>query len=217
MATVSSNKILSEGTFAGWQRWSPGVLQESAQPAPSRRGAVSDEALKRRAYAAGFEEGKRAGYQAGHAESQARAQAEAAQLAQVAASANEALQALGDTLSRKTVALAIAIAQKVMLHEIATRPEHMVDIVRAALTLLPDGAQRVRIVVNAADVDVLRAQLAHSASEPDCVIVGAADVQRGGCRITSPSGDIDATLDTRINRVLETLGIHPGETRESAA
>lgn len=217
MATVSCNKILPEGSFAGWQRWSPGVLPGSTPPTATRRDNASDESLKQRAYAAGFEAGQRAGFEAGHAEGRARADAQAAQIARVALSAAAALHALGDTLSRKTVTLALGIAQKILLHEIDTRPETIVDIVREALTLLPEGTPRVRILVNTADADVLRAQLAHGAGEPDHFIVGSDEVQRGGCHITSPSGDIDASLDTRINRVLETLGMRGGDTQDVTA
>lgn len=203
MVTASCNRIHSKENTAGWQRWYPGVLDA----VPRQHAAESEDTIKRRAHNAGFEAGKRAGYQAGYAEGQAEARAQAAQIRQIATSAEQALHALGDTLAAKTVALAVAMARKILLHEIETRPETMIDGVRAALDLLPEGAERVRIVVNTADVDLLRRTLMETADAPESVVTGSDDIQRGGCRISSPSGDIDATLETRTQRILETLAL----------
>jgi flagellar assembly protein FliH len=77
--------------------------------------------------------------------------------------------------------------------------------VRDALTLLPDGAERIRIIVNSADVALLQESMAQTGTLTDSTVVGSNEVQRGGCRITSPCGDIDATLETRIARVMDVL------------
>lgn len=204
MATASSNHVHGKDNAAGWQRWHPGVLDAAPQP---RARPESEDAIKRRAHSAGFEEGKRAGLQAGYAAGQALAQAEAARISQIAQSAEQALHALGDTLAAKTVALAVAIARKICLYEIETHPEAMVDVVHAALDLLPEGVERVRIAVNSADVEPLRRALAEAADAPESTVSGCDDIQRGGCRISSPCGDIDATLETRMQRILETLNL----------
>ena len=209
MATVSSNAGAPADKNPAWERWNPGVLH-TAQPQERRAQPPSPEAIQRRAYAAGFEQGKQAGLQAGreagYAEGQACARAEAAQLHAVAQAAEAALQALGDTLAHKTVALAAAIAQKLMQREIHSCPDSLLDVVREALTLLPDGAERVRVLVNSADAALLRDTLSASSNAPDCAVAGLDDIERGGCRITSSCGDIDATLATRVARVLEALG-----------
>lgn len=202
--TVSSNPILLNEKFAAWERWSPGALRDDPLP---RREPESQDAIKRRGYAAGFEEGKRAGFQTGHAEGKALARAEVARIHAVASSADEALQALGDTLSRKTVALAVAIAQKVMQREIKSHPESILHIVHEGLILLPDNAERVRITVNTDDLELVRGNLSETEAPADYVVAGSNEVQRGGCLITSPCGDIDATLETRMRRVLEVLGM----------
>jgi flagellar assembly protein FliH len=203
--TVSSNHGSPKDKFPAWERWNPGALH-TEQP-QERRVQPSQEATESRAYAEGFEQGRQAGLQAGYNEGRALASTEAAQIHVVAQAAQAALHALGDTLARKTVALAAAIAQKIMQREIQSCPASVLDIVRDALTLLPDGEQRVRIVVNRADLALVRDALTQEASLPEGVVAGSDDVARGGCRIVSPSGEIDATLQTRIKRVLEALGV----------
>lgn len=211
MATTSSNPILSGDKFTTWQRWHPGALQGDSPP---RRAPESEDAMKRRAHAAGFEEGKRAGFAAGLAQGRAHAQAEADHIARVAHAASAALHALGDTLSQKTVRLAVAVAEKLLQREIEARPETLVDIVRDALNLLPDTAERVRIVVHSADVELIRRYLTDSANLPDAVVTGSNEVKRGGCHLIAPGGEVDATLDTRLARVIEVLGVVSDATGE---
>ncbi len=205
MPTVSSNQGGPNEKFPPWERWNPGVL-DTERP-QERRVQPSMEAMERRAYAAGFEQGRQAGLRAGYDEGRARALAEAVQIGAVAQAAQAALQALGDTLAGKTVTLAAAIAQKIMRREIESCPACVLDVVRDALTLLPDGEQRVRIVVNSADVELVRGALTQEANLTESAVAGSDDVARGGCCIVSPSGEIDATLQTRITRVLEALGL----------
>jgi flagellar assembly protein FliH len=192
-----------------WERWHPGVLPTERRQ--ERAAPLSPEVIERRAHATGFEQGKQAGvqagYQAGYNEGRARAHAEAAQIHAVAQAAQAALQALGDTLASKTVSLAAAIAQKIMQREIQSCPDSLLDVVRDALTLLPDGAGRVIIIVNSTDVELVRVAMNCNVPLADYVVAGADEVQRGGCRIVLPGGDIDATLATRTARVLEALGM----------
>ncbi len=209
MATVSSNQRSDTDKMPAWERWHPGALPTERRQ--ERAAPPSPEVVERRSHATGFEQGKQAGlqagYQAGYKEGRARAQAEAAQIHAVAQAAQAALQALGDTLARKTVTLAAAIAQKILQREIQSYPESLLDVVREALTVLPDNSGRVRIIVNRADAELLRAAMNDNTPLVDCVVAGADNVQRGGCRIVSPGGDIDATLETRTARVLEALGV----------
>jgi flagellar assembly protein FliH len=205
VATVLSNQVSGVEQIPAWERWHPGALyNDKAQPS---RAPESPEAVEQRARAAGFEQGKQAGVQTGYNEGRARAQAEAAQIHAVALAAQAALQALGDTLARKTVALATAIAQKIIQREIQSHPESVLDVVRDALTMLPEGAGRVRLLVNSTDAQLVRLAMSSNALLADCVVVGSDEVQRGGCRIVAPGGDIDATLATRTARVLEALGM----------
>jgi flagellar assembly protein FliH len=203
VATASSDPAGTDKKFTAWERWSPGVLQDTPQ---DRRAPQAQDAIERRGYAAGFAQGKTAGFAAGHAEGQALARSAAARIGAVADAAEAALQALGGTLAQKTLALAVAIARQILQREIASCPDHLLDVVRDALTLLPEGEPRVRLIVNSADVELLRGALPQLSDLPACSVTGSDDVARGGCRIVSPSGDIDATLQTRVSRVLGALG-----------
>lgn len=213
MLTASSNRIIPKENFMAWERWHPGVLAgDSAlagmgnhEPCPE-----TIEAMRSRAYAAGFAEGQRAGFLAGQAEGRVEGRAvglaDAATMHQVAIAATHSLQELGNTLSAKTVALASAIAQKMLQREIDFQPDSIIPIVREALALLPEAAERARLIINVADMDVVRQYLAESPATPACTVIASPEVKRGGCRITAPCGDIDATLETRWGRLMDAIG-----------
>lgn len=212
MPTASSNRIFPKESFMAWEIWNPGALP--GDPAQSAtHPSETEEAGTSNAYATGYEEGRRAGYVAGLAEGRAAGTADAVTLHQVAAAATQALQSLGDTLSHKTVALAAAIAKKMLHREIESQPDSIINVVREALTLLPDAIGRARLVVNTADLELVRQYLDENAGAGlvTCAVMGSPDMTKGGCMITAPCGDINATLETRWDRLMTALGQALGE------
>ncbi len=212
MPTVSSNRIFPKESFIAWEVWNPGALPGDPTPGATHP-LETEEARSSNAYATGYEEGQRAGYLAGLAEGRAAGTADAATLHHVAAAATQALQSLGDTLSHKTVALAAAIAQKMLQREIETHPDSIIAVVREALTLLPDAIGRARLVVHADDLELVRRYLDDNtgAGMVTCAVMSSPDMTKGGCMITAPSGDINATLETRWGRLMTALGQTLGE------
>ena len=208
MATVSSNTIIESGSFMAWERWNPAALSGDAAP---HNAAASEVAIDPRDYADGFEEGRIAGFAAGREsgceEGRKAGLAEVARLCEIADAATEAMHALGNTISHRTVALAVSIAQKLVQSTFESDAGRIGDVVRDALNLLPDTVDRARLVVNAADLELVRGFLADNPNLPACKLVSAPEVRKGGCHITSPCGDVDATLESRWNRVMETLGV----------
>lgn len=224
MPTASSNRIIPKEQFMAWQRWHPGALPEEETPARATAREAEEEsvaAIRSRAYATGFTEGQRAGFLAGQKEGRAEGRKlgmhDAATLRQVAASATQALQSLGDVLARKTLVLATVIARKMLQRDIEEHPESILNVVREALTLLPENTERVRLLVHADDAELVREFLAQSDATLACTVVGTPDVKKGGCFISAPGGDIDATLDTRWARLMQTLGDKLGEPQDEHA
>ena len=88
---------------------------------------------------------------------------------------------------------------------------------REALALLPEAAERARLIINVADRDVVRQYLAEIPATPACTVIASPEVKRGGCRITAPCGDIDATLETRWGRLMNSIGNSIGNTIENTS
>jgi flagellar assembly protein FliH len=148
------------------------------------------------------------GFAAGYAEGTAQAEKAAADLLQHAErTAREVVeyraQAIADS-ERELVELALGIAEKVLQRAFETEPERVVDVLRGALrkTFTRDG---LTVVCNPADLQRLQAagpDLAGSLGGlKDLQFVTDRRVAPGGVVVRTPSGDIDATIESQLARL----------------
>lgn len=181
-------------------------------------------------HAAGFEKGLQAGEAKGLAQAQAQArealEQQAAQWARLTASAQAALQQLEHAIGDDMVQLAVAIAEQVLQHEIASRAQY----IQALATRLVQAqalheGQELQIVIHPDDHDALHAildLLAHPVR-----LRHDPSVARGGLLLQTPHGSIDASLQTRWQAMLDHLDLEnvrgpsgpeePGVTRIETA
>lgn len=204
---------LQSGT--GATRWKVAPLRHGDAIGPAGRiEAAFQEALEKglaQGYAAGRQEAldeaaRAAGQLAREAASQAEAQARSV------ATLCETLAAwrapLGAELARDVVGLALAIARKVVDRELRQDPEAIVHAVARGLAALPREPGPVDVEVHPDDAARLRAVLdgnGNPLARHALRLVPNAHLARGGCRIDSPSGDVDASLETRWAAVLVAL------------
>lgn len=197
MPTVSSNRVIPKEQLTAWERWELGALAETE--AEQKTAAQAAEEIESRE--AAMEHARQAGY----AEGLKAARAEAAKLQAVAQSASAALDALGGQLAERTTALAIAIARQIVRDELGARPEAVLAVVTEALSMLPASGPRVQIAVHPDDADLIAQHLPQHADPETWRIAKDSKILRGGCRILGANGDVDATLESRWQRVLESL------------
>lgn len=198
MPTASSNRVIPKENLTAWERWELGALAEEKAARPAAVDPAAAEALR----TAAVEAGRRAG----HAEGLRAAQAEIARLKSVADSAEQAMQALSGQVAEQTVALAIAIARKVIDDELHTHPEQVLSAVRSALAAAGTTGAQTRLLVNPDDAPMINNHLGERAGHEGWLIVADPAISRGGCRLHSVDGDVDATLESRIGRVLDAMG-----------
>ncbi len=165
----------------------------------AEREAVLSEALER-----GHAEGFAAGQQAARE-----------QLEPVVAAAREALAGIeqlrdevSETVEAATVELALKIAEQVLAGQLDAQPAVVVDIVRGALRRLVDR-ERVTVLVNPEDLDMMREAAPQLIAElggiEHCEVQAERRVGRGGAIVRTVEGEIDATIQTKLERVRETL------------
>lgn len=197
MPTATSNRVIPKEQLTAWERWELGALAETeAVHKKVAQTAASEETRE-----AALEHARQAGY----TEGMKAAKAETARLRAVADSAAQALEALGQSLAERTTALAIAIARQIVRDEIAARPEAVLAVVTEALSLLPASGPRVQISVHPDDAALISRHLGQHADPDSWRLLEDNSIQRGGCRLLGPVGDVDATLESRWQRVLESL------------
>ncbi len=88
------------------------------------------------------------------------------------------------------------------------RRDVLLPVVAAALRQLPQTAQRVELVVNPTDLELVNGYVETASLAPRCHVVANAAVAPGGCRIDTEQCEIDATVTARWKRLLAALGRH---------
>jgi hypothetical protein len=63
-----------------------------------------------------------------------------------------------------------------------------------------------QLAIHPEDAPLVRARLGESLTQSGWQIVEDATLSRGGCRLECQAGDIDASLEHRWQRLMETLG-----------
>jgi flagellar assembly protein FliH len=196
---VFSRKIPKEqvGDAAGWEMRS---LGETAQVSRNANGLWSER--ERRAFERGREQGSleaiRAAQQvrAGHLE----------RIGQVIANLQAGLDELASRGADALLDLSLEVARQVVRREVSLHRDAALPAVREAISLIVDHAAHPRIHLNPKDFELVSAELESEASHRGCRFVADPSVAPGGCRIETPQGEIDATLETRWRRVIATLG-----------
>lgn len=155
-------------------------------------------------YAAGHAAGLEAGCKAGYADGKARVEAEAERLHGLADDLDQALGHLDTEVAEDLLALSIEIARQVLQHTLAAHPDGIVDTVRAALAQLPQAHAQIRLHPD--DLALIREHLGEQLGHGGHRLIEDSGIARGGCRVEASGAQIDATMETRWRRVLESLG-----------
>ena len=143
------------------------------------------------------------GYAAGYEEGTARGRMEALQLHTLLENFDTALGQIDQDVAEEIVALAIEVAGQMVKRSLAAHPEGIVDIVREALQQLPQARAMIR--VHPDDATLLRDYLGEQFSQHEHRILEDESLTRGGCTIEAEGATVDATVQTRWRRIMETM------------
>jgi len=157
-------------------------------------------------------EAARRGHDEGLAAGRALAEAELEPLRAALRSAAASLGAARDEViavaEARAVELAVLLAEKIVAASLDADPQQLLTIVQGALRHLVD-ADEVVLEVNPADVPLLQAEVgaldATVGGPKSVVVAGERRVGRGGCVVRTREGEIDARLETQLERARDVL------------
>lgn len=152
----------------------------------------------------GHAEGLQAGRKEGYAEGRAKAEQEAARLVALADGLEQALAGLDAEIAEELMALAIEMARRIVGQTLESHPETVLETVRAALMQLPQGHAHIQL--HPADLALVREHLGEQLAHAGHRLQEDMGLQRGECRVEAQGAQVDATLETRWRRVLESIG-----------
>ena len=116
---------------------------------------------------------------------------------------------LDDEVIEQTAGLAIAISRQLIRRELHTEPDHVIGVVREALSALPVSARKIKVSLNPEDAILVRKVLSlhedDSAEMQPWHIIEDPLLSQGGCRITAENSVIDATVETRLQRIITSI------------
>ena len=188
------------------ERWqAPTVSDLSAEAHPDTHSPLlTDDELdqiRERARAEGFEFGRREGLEAGAVELTARA----ARLEQIIDALEAPVEALDAEVEEQLLALAKALTRQLIRRELRSEPAQVIGVIREALAALPASARGVRVYLHPEDAAVVQATLAGDDAGRAWRIEQDPVMERGGCRVTTRTSDVDGSLDGRLNRLIAGL------------
>lgn len=153
------------------------------------------------------DEGFRHGLKVGYAQGEAKALRHNQQFSQILAGLENAVAALDETVAGHLIELALGLARQVVRTHIDTHHDVIVPVVREALNGVIAIAQYPRLVMHPDDAEIVKREMADELSAHNCRIAPDERMARSGVRIEDASFELDATLPTRWNRTLATLGL----------
>ena len=204
------SKIIPKEDLEGIENWSLPEVHMAGRSEPATRPLTARqiEELQQQAREEGFQQGRREGLEAGKKEIRTRVH-ELDTLMQTLAKPLEQLDA---RIEEELVQLALAVAKQLVRREIKTDPGQVLAVVREAMAALPLAARNVRLHLHAEDATLVREMLALSDSERGWKIIEDPVLSRGGCKISSDTSQIDASVERRLHTVIASV---LGDQRET--
>ena len=162
--------------------------------------AVEIERMREQAYREGIEAARR--------EAGALLQQQRDELRALIASVNELLENVEQRLANEVLSISLELAKLIVRAGVRVKPELVMSVVHDAIASLPAIGEPVTLLLHPADAALLR-ELAGSDPALSALpwnITEDAHVERGGCKLETPSTEVDGTLETRWRRVIANLG-----------
>lgn len=208
MATYA--RFIPREELQGFSAWQPGSLG-AERPAPAseppppppvqswkdKLAAVQQE---------GYEEGYRDGMAALEGFKKSYASQMSERVGQLLASFDQQLTSLESQLADSVVECAVLLARQVLRQELRARPEVVVDVAREAVETLVNSARQVVVRVHPDDLSLVAEGAAEALAARGARLQADVAIARGGCRVESDTGGVDATLESRWHRAAAALG-----------
>lgn len=153
--------------------------------------------------AEGHEEGTQQGYQEGMQQGQREIDAALGQLNNILALLHEPIEQQNEELEQVLYSLLEQLVRIVTLKELQLDSSAVLEVIRDALDALPRNSERVRVFVSAQDFELASNQAMGSLDKWQVHVDDT--LQPGGCRVETLNSLIDASVETRLNDVLNQI------------
>jgi flagellar assembly protein FliH len=203
-AHAADSRFIPREELKSFTSWRPDAFGDTR--ADPKRRAADQLGEVQAARQSGYQDGYRDGLAALENFKQSFARQMAAQIGQLVAGFDAEFAQLEQRIAESVAASAVALARQVVRGELATRPELVAAVAAQAVETVLLSARHIRVHVHPADLPLVEQGAADALAARGARLFGDASVARGGCRIDSDLGRIDATIEARWAQAAAALG-----------
>jgi len=183
--------------------WKPGAFGGAAATAPD---SAAQQAVMHAARQAGYQEGYRDGLVALDNFKRSVLQQNSAQFGALLQQFDEQLDALEFDMAGSLARVAASIAQQVVRDELIARPERIARVAQEAVEAVLLSARHIVVQVNPQDLALVEQGAADAIAARGARLVSDPGIERGGCRVLSDVGTIDARIGARWEHASASIG-----------
>ena len=154
----------------------------------------------------GYQDGYRDGLEALENFKQSFASQTSAQVGTIVAQLQGQFDALEQDLAQRLAGIALDLARQVVRTELRIQPALVVAVAQDALSTLLVSARHITLRLHPDDQALVAAGCAELLAARQVRLVADAQIERGGCRVESDIGVIDASVATRWQRASAAMG-----------
>ncbi|MEO8922293.1 MAG: flagellar assembly protein FliH [Caldimonas sp.] len=201
-------------SFAAWQigdiSGTPGAANaprraREAAAAPVDPATLAAQQL-RTARQAGYQDGYRDGLVALEGFKQSFAAQTTTQVGALVVAIGEQLDTLQQDMARCLAATATQLARRIVRSELSSRPECVALVAEQAIETLLQSARHIVVRLHPDDHSLVETGAAEAIAARGARLVADAAIARGGCRVESDIGGVDATIEERWRLAAAALG-----------
>jgi flagellar assembly protein FliH len=192
--------------FANWQPNAFGTAPATAPTADAPRTNKDQQAATLAARQSGYQDGYRDGLVALESFKRGLLQHNVAQFGALIQSFDAQLDALEQQMAQTLARVATEIARQVVRDELHCDPQRIARVAREAVNAVLISARHIVVQVHPDDLALVEQGAAEVIAARGARVVADASIERGGCRVLSDVGTIDARVGARWLQATSALG-----------
>ncbi|MBK6618110.1 MAG: flagellar assembly protein FliH [Nitrosomonas sp.] len=226
---MDAAQVIAKKDLTDWKKWEFGALDafrsmqknevvEPSTPKPAKTTQNSNTSSRQGAvilptaeqieiiYQQARDEGTQAGYLAGKEQAAQESVTERQRLHLLISTFEQELVKIDQTIAQDILILVMDLARKMVGQTIQAKPELVLSVIETALRQLPITTQPLRLKLHPQDAVLVREHFVSQSAHLKWEITEDGQIEPGGCQVESGGCEVDATLPTRWQRTLASLG-----------
>lgn len=220
------SRVIPKEALTAYQRWELAAFEEAippgspeseeAPPSQPEEGpedvvvslptAEELQRIQQDAWNEGYQLGIAEGRQAGFEEGKKSGEHYARRLADLAEAMDTQRLRQDEQVAEEILQLALTVARQLVHTQIAVKPGVVIAAIQDALSVFAEIPANLRLALNPADVQEVRAWLAGEQGQIPCRILEDMEIERGGFRLESDFSEMHAELSRRWREIVGALG-----------